>query len=166
MAKHVFQPCEASAGTRKPMERQAYDRLLQESFVRRDTMGGLCRLLHRVFPRPGVLSLEGRQAHMQCTLAQKQDQNEIKTRSNRDQNKITDRPLKILGYFGPTCAEPAPTSSLTSAPAPINPFRTHFDSISHLRMPAAQARLLSPAHTRQPNGKHPRSSTPAQRCAL
>ena len=105
------------------MERQACDRLLQESLVRRDTMGGLCRLLHRVFPRPGVLSLEGRQAHMQCTLAKKQrDQNEIKTRSKRDHR-------------------------LSVAPAP-----------------AAQARLLSPAHTRQPNGKHPRSSTPAQRC--
>ena len=113
------------------MERQAYDKLLQESLVRRDTMGGLCRLLHRVFPRPGVLSLEGRQAHMQCTLAQKRDQNEIKTRSKQDQNEIADRPLKVLGYFGPTCAEPAPTSSFTSAPAPINPlphplFRLNF----------------------------------------
>ena len=73
--------------------------------------------------------------------------------------------VMILGYFGPTCAEPAPTSSLTSAPAPINPLpHPLFDSISHLRTPAAQARLLSPAHTRQPNGKHSRSSTPAQRC--
>ena len=113
-------------------------------------MGGLCRFLHRVFPRPGILSLEGRQAHMQCTLAKKneiktrskRDQTEIKPRSNRDQNEITDCPLKMFRYFGPTCAEPAPTSSLTSA----------------------QARLLSPAHTRQPNGKHPCSSTPAQRC--
>ena len=129
-------------------------------------MGGLCRLLRRVFPRPGVLCLEGRQAHMQCTLAKKKrDQNEIKPRSKRDQNEITDCPLKMLGYFGPTCAEPAPTSSLTSAPAPINPLpHPLFNSISHLRTPAAQARLLSPAHTRQPNGKHPRSSTPAQRC--
>ena len=151
------------------MERQAYDRLLQKSLVRRDTMGGLCRLLHRVFPRPGVLSLEGRQAHMQCTLAKKKneiktrskrDQNEIKPRSKRDQNEITDRPLKTLGYFGPTCAEPAPTSSLTSAPAPINPLpHPLFDSISHLRTPAAQARLLSPAHTRQPNNKHPLKRT-------
>ena len=92
------------------MERQAYDRLLQESLGRHDTMGGPCRLLHRVCPRPGVLSLEGRQAHEQCTLAK----NEIKTRSKRDHRSSVED-------FGPTCAEPAPTSSLTSAPAHINP---------------------------------------------
>ena len=130
-------------------------------------MGGLCRLLHRVFPRPGALSLEGRQAHMQCTLVKNRDQNEIKTRSKRDQNEITDRPLKNFGYFGPTCAEPAPTSSLTSAPAPINQLpHPLFDSISHLRTPAAQARLLSPrTHASQmvstPAQAHPHSAAQA-----
>ena len=109
------------------MERQAYDRLLQASLVRRDAMGGLCRLLHRVFPRLGALSLEGRQAHMQCALVKKRDQN-FCTRS-----------------LQPTSA---PTFRLNFAPA----------DASRSSAPA------QPSHTRQPNGKHPRSSTPAQRC--
>ena len=67
----------------------------------------------------------------------------------------------------PTCAEPAPTSSLTSAPAPINSLpHPLFDSLAHLRTPAAQARPLSPAHTpakwvRTPAQAHPLSATHA-----
>ena len=76
--------------------------------------------------------------HKNKNKKQKRDQNEIKTRPNRDQNEIkTKYPL----------------------PHPL------FDSISHLRTPAAQPAQPC-AHTRQPNGKHPRSSTPAQRCQI
>ena len=150
------------------MERQAYDRLLQESLVRRDTMGGLCRLLHRVFPRPEVLSLEGRQAHMQCTLVK----NEIKTRSKRDQTESKTRSKRdhrshvedFWIFWAHMCRTRAHkfthfctrSHQPTSAPT----FRLNFAPADASRSsPPAQ-----PSHTRQPNGKHPRSSTPVQRC--
>ena len=141
------------------MERQAYDWLLQESLVKRHTMGGLLQALAPCFSTSWG-SFSGRQAHMQRTLVKTRDQNE---RSKRDRR---------------SSVEPAPTSSLTSAPAPINPLpHPLFDSISHLRTPAAQARLLSPRrhasqmvgtplkhtrsalHRRQPNNKQPLKRT-------
>ena len=92
----------------------------------------------------------------------KRDQNEIKTRSKRDHRSSVEDFGIFWAHMCRTRAHKfthlcTRSHQPTSAPT----FRLNFAPADASRSSAP----AQPSHTCQPNGKHPRSSTPAQRCA-